>query len=293
VIVASVSDGTHSGHGEAVPYSRYGESVEGVLEAVRGANLTSRLDLQRALPPGAARNALDCALWDLRAKESGRPVWKLAGLPAPHPVTTAFTIGLGDEREVRRKARQALDYPLLKLKVDADRHVDLVRVVREAHSTAHIIVDANQSWTRELLERLTPELQQLGVELIEQPVARGDDASLDGLRSPLAVAADESCTDRHSLAGLAGRYQCVNIKLDKCGGLTEALAMCAEARRLGLGLMVGNMCGTSLAMAPAFLVAQACLVTDLDGPLLQRLDRPHPIRFERGVMQAPDSALWG
>ena len=244
-------------------------------------------------PAGGARNALDCALWDLRAKESGRPAWKLAALPAPHPVTTAFTIGLGDAQEVRRKARQALDYPLLKLKVDAERHVGLVRVVREEHPTAHIIVDANQSWTRELLERLTPELQQLGVELIEQPVARGDDASLDGLRSPLAVAADESCTDRHSLAGLAGRYQCVNIKLDKCGGLTEALAMCAEARRLGLGLMVGNMCGTSLAMAPAFLVAQACLVTDLDGPLLQRLDRPHPIRFERGVMQAPDSALWG
>ncbi|MBP6105677.1 MAG: N-acetyl-D-Glu racemase DgcA [Steroidobacteraceae bacterium] len=270
-------------------------SMAAQVEAVRSA-LHDRLtgaELIDLLPAGGARNALDCALWDLRAKESGRPAWKLAALPAPHPVTTAFTIGLGDAQEVRRKARQALDYPLLKLKVDAERHVGLVRVVREEHPTAHIIVDANQSWTRELLERLTPELQQLGVELIEQPVARGDDASLDGLRSPLAVAADESCTDRHSLAGLAGRYQCVNIKLDKCGGLTEALAMCAEARRLGLGLMVGNMCGTSLAMAPAFLVAQACLVTDLDGPLLQRLDRPHPIRFERGVMQAPDSALWG
>ena len=270
-------------------------SMAAQVEAVRSA-LHDRLtgaELIDLLPAGGARNALDCALWDLRAKESGRPAWKLAALPAPHPVTTAFTIGLGDAQEVRRKARQALDYPLLKLKVDAERHVGLVRVVREEHPTAHIIVDANQSWTRELLERLTPELQQLGVELIEQPVARGDDASLDGLRSPLAVAADESCTDRHSLAGLAGRYQCVNIKLDKCGGLTEALAMCAEARRLGLGLMVGNMCGTSLAMAPAFLVAQAFLVTDLDGPLLQRLDRPHPIRFERGVMQAPDSALWG
>lgn len=185
-------------------------------------------------------------------------------------MTTAFTIGLGDEPEVRRKAQQAFDYPLLKLKVDADRHVGLVRVVREVHPTARVIVDANQSWKDALLEQLLPQLQQLGVELIEQPVPRGHDATIEGLRSPLPIAADESCTDRHSPAAMAGRYQRVNVKLDKCGGLTEALAM-----------------------APAFLVAQACIVTDLDGPLLQRLDRPHPIRFERGVMYAPDPALWG
>ena len=271
------------------------ESMAAQIEDLRGA-LHDRLtgtELLDLLPAGGARNAIDCALWDLRAKETGSPVWKLAGLLAPHPVTTAFTIGLGDEQEVRRKARQALDFPLLKLKVDAERHVGLVRVVREAHPSARIIVDANQGWTRTLLERLLPQLHELGVELVEQPVPRGDDAALDGLRSPIPVAADESCTDRRSLAGLAAYYQCVNIKLDKCGGLTAALAMCAEARRLGLGLMVGNMCGTSLAMAPAFLVAQACIVTDLDGPLLQRLDRPHPIRFERGVMHAPDPALWG
>jgi L-alanine-DL-glutamate epimerase-like enolase superfamily enzyme len=286
------------GWGEAAGVDYDGETPESMasqVEAVRGA-LHDRLtgeDLLDLLPAGGARNALDCALWDLRAKETGLPAWKLAGLPAPQPVTTAFTIGLGDEPEVRRKARQARDYPLLKLKVDAERHVGLVRAVRKEHPTARVIVDANQGWTCALLEQLLPELQQLGVELVEQPVPRGEDAQLDGLRSPMPIAADESCTDRHSLAALAARYQCVNIKLDKCGGLTEALAMCAEARRLGLGLMVGNMCGTSLAMAPAFLVAQACFVTDLDGPLLQRLDRPHPIRIEHGVMQVPDSALWG
>lgn len=298
LVVQLTGPGGHRGWAEAAGVDYDGEtpaSMAAQIEALRGA-LHDRLtgaELIDLLPAGGARNALDCALWDLRAKEAGSPVWKLAGLSAPHPVTTAFTIGLGDEQEVRRKARQALDYPWLKLKVDAERHTGLVRVVREEHPTAHIIVDANQSWTRALLERLLPEMHGLGVELVEQPVPRGADATLDGLHSPVPVAADESCTDRHSLAGLAGRYQCVNIKLDKCGGLTEAFAMCAEARRLGLGLMVGNMCGTSLAMAPAFLVAQACIVTDLDGPLLQRQDRAHPIRFERGVMQVPESALWG
>jgi L-alanine-DL-glutamate epimerase-like enolase superfamily enzyme len=288
----------HRGWAEAAGVDYDGEtpaSMAAQVEAVRDA-LHDRLtgtELLELLPAGGARNAVDCALWDLRAKEAGRPAWQLAGLPAPHPVTTAFTIGLGDESEVRRKAREARDYPLLKLKVDAERHVDLVHCVREVHPAARIIVDANQSWTRALLERLLPKLHELGVELVEQPVVRGDDAALAGLRSPIPVAADESCTDRHSLAGLAAYYQAVNLKLDKCGGLTEALAMCVEAPRLGLDLMVGNMCGTSLAMAPAFLVAQSCSVTDLDGPLLQRQDRRHPIHFERGVMHAPDPALWG
>jgi L-Ala-D/L-Glu epimerase len=265
------------------------------VDAVRGAlhDRVTGQELLELLPAGGARNAIDCALWDLRAKEAGRTVWQLAGQPEPQPVTTAFTIGLGDAPEVQRKARQARDYPLLKLKVDAERHVDLVRVVREAHPVARLIVDANQSWTRALLEQLLPELHSQGVELVEQPVRRGEDATLDGLVSPVPLAADESCTDRSSLAALAGRYQCVNIKLDKCGGLTEALAMCAEARRLGLGLMVGNMCGTSLAMAPGFLLAQQCIVADLDGPLLQRLDRSDPIRFDRGLMHAPSAALWG
>jgi L-alanine-DL-glutamate epimerase-like enolase superfamily enzyme len=298
LVVRLTGTGGHRGWAEAAGVDYDGETPESMavqVDAVRGAlyDRVTGQELLERLPAGGARNAIDCALWDLRAKETGRAVWQLAGLPEPRPVTTAFTIGLGDAPEVQRKARQAREYPLLKLKVDAAHHVDLVRVVREAHPAARLIVDANQSWTRALLEQLLPELHSLGVELVEQPVRRGEDATLDGLVSPLPLAADESCTDRRSLAGLVGRYQCINVKLDKCGGLTEALAMCVEARRLGLGLMVGNMCGTSLAMAPGFLVAQQCTVADLDGPLLQRMDRSDPIRFERGVMHAPAAALWG
>jgi L-Ala-D/L-Glu epimerase len=264
------------------------DSVQGILhDDITGQEL---LDI---LPAGGARNALDCALWDLRAKQTGVAAWQSAGLAQPRTVTTAFTIGLGSQADVRRKARDALPYGLLKLKLDAERHVDLVRIVREEHPTARLLVDANQAWTRPLLERLLPQLRDLGVELVEQPVPRGEDAELDGWSGLLPIAADESCTDRRSLPALVGRYQYINVKLDKCGGLTEALAMCAEAKQLGLGLMVGNMCGTSLAMAPAFLVAQACRFTDLDGPLLQRLDREPRIRFDSSAMHPPEPALWG
>jgi L-alanine-DL-glutamate epimerase-like enolase superfamily enzyme len=250
-------------------------------------------DLLELLPAGGARNALDCALWDLRAKESSLPAAASAGLEALRPVTTAFTIGLGSEADTRRRAREAEAYPMLKLKLDAERHIDIVRIVREERPAARLLVDANQSWSRALLERLLPQLQALGVELIEQPVACGHDDSLDGLMPGVPLAADESCTDSRSLHALLGRYQYINIKLDKCGGLTEALALCAEATRRGLGLMVGNMCGSSLAMAPAFLLAQRCEYVDLDGPLLQRLDYSPPIRFEHGLMYPPSRALWG
>jgi L-alanine-DL-glutamate epimerase-like enolase superfamily enzyme len=250
-------------------------------------------DLLELLPAGGARNALDCALWDLRAKETGMSAAAAAGLEVLRPVTTALTIGLGSEPDTRRRAREAEPYPILKLKLDAERHIDIVRIVREEHPAARLLVDPNQSWSRSLLERLLPQLQALNVELIEQPVARDDDHSLDGLVSAVPLAADESCTDRRSLERLVGRYQYVNVKLDKCGGLTEALAMCTEATRLGLGLMIGNMCGSSLAMAPAFLIAQRCRYVDLDGPLLQRLDHSPPIRFEHGLMHPPPRALWG
>jgi L-alanine-DL-glutamate epimerase-like enolase superfamily enzyme len=250
-------------------------------------------ELARLLPAGGARNALDCALWDLEAKRSGVPAWRAAGLTALEPVTTCLTIGLGDEVETRRKAREAGGYEVLKLKLDAERHVDLVRIVREEQPQARLVVDANQAWSRSLLERLLPGLAALGVELIEQPVPRAEDATLDGLASSLPLAADESCVDRASLPGLTGRYRYVNIKLDKCGGLTEALALRSEAARLGFGLMVGNMCGTSLAMAPAFLIAQSCRYVDLDGPLLQREDRAPAIVYRHGVMSAPAAALWG
>ncbi|WP_394790206.1 enolase C-terminal domain-like protein, partial [Rhodoferax sp.] len=194
------------------------------------------------LPAGGARNALDCALWDLRAKQTGVPVWQAASLAAPHPVTTAFTIGLGDAATTRRKLRAARHYPLLKLKVDADRHLDVVQMAREEHPGARLVVDANQAWSLALLQKLLPLLAQAGVELVEQPLPRGQDALLDGLATPIPLAADESCTDRASLPVLIGRYQYINIKLDKCGGLTEGLALAAAARQLGLGLMVGNMC---------------------------------------------------
>jgi L-alanine-DL-glutamate epimerase-like enolase superfamily enzyme len=299
VLVATLTDGQgRRGWAEAAGVDYDGEtpqSMRAQLESVR-AGLGSDLSfdaVQRLLPAGGARNALDCALWDLRAKQTGRPAWQLAALAPPRSVTTAYTIGLGDDQATRRKARDARPYPLIKIKVDAERHVDLVRIVREEHPHARLIVDANQAWSRALLERLAEPLQQLGVELIEQPVPRGDDASLAGWRAVLPLAADESCTDAGSLPELARYYQHVNIKLDKCGGLTEALAMCRRATELGLQLMVGNMCGTSLAMAPAFLVAQSCSYVDLDGPLLQRLDRAVPIRFEGALMHAPDAALWG
>jgi L-alanine-DL-glutamate epimerase-like enolase superfamily enzyme len=253
----------------------------------------TRAEVARLLPPGGARNALDCALWDLEAKRSGVPAWRSAGLAGLAPVTTCLTIGLGNEADTRRKAREAGGYELLKLKLDAERHVDLVRIVREEQPSARLLVDANQAWSRPLLERLLPRLAPLGVELIEQPVPRQEDATLDGLVSSMPLAADESCIDRASLPGLLGRYRYLNIKLDKCGGLTEALALAAQATRLGFGLMVGNMCGTSLAMAPAFLIAQSCRYVDLDGPLLQRDDRAHAIIYRRGLMSVPDAALWG
>jgi len=288
----------HSGWSEAAGIDYEGETPQSMVAQI--AALHDRLhdglshdEVAEMLPAGGARNALDCALWDLRAKQSGVPVWQAAGQPPWQPVTTAFTLGLGDEATTRRKARQARAYPLLKLKVDARRHLDVVQMVRQEHPSARIVVDANQSWTVDLLRQLLPSLAAAGVELVEQPLPKGQDAELAGFSSPLPLAADESCTDRASLAQLLGRYQYINIKLDKCGGLTEGLALADEAARLGLGLMVGNMCGSSLAMAPAFVLAQRCAYVDLDGPLLQKSDCAHPMRYTRGVIQAPESALWG
>ncbi len=307
VIVATLTDSTGNvGRAEAAGVDYDGETpvrlaaqIDAVMPTLRGAMHSEAVDadllakLQSLLPPGGARNALDCALWDLRAKQMGVPAWKSAGLSSMHELTTVYTLGLGSEDDTRRKARDARQYPLLKLKCDGERHVDVVRWVREEHPQARIAVDANQAWSRELLERVLPQLVALGVEMVEQPVKRHEDAQLDGLVSPLPLAADESVTDRTSLAEIAGRYQYINIKLDKCGGLTEALAMSDLARSLGVQLMVGNMCGTSLGMAPAFLVGQRCGYVDLDGPLLQKLDRDHALVCVDGVMQPPVAMLWG
>ncbi len=298
LLVELTGEGGARGRAEAAGVDYDGEtpaSMSAQLASVAGQlhDAVTGRDLLEVLPAGGARNALDCALWDLRAKESGVPAAASAGLEMLRPVTTAFTIGLGSESETRRRARAAAGYPILKLKLDAERHIDIVRIVREQLPASRLLVDANQSWSRPLLERLLPQLESLGVELVEQPVARGDDDSLDGLIARVPLAADESCTDRRSLDALVGRYQYVNIKLDKCGGLTEALAVSTEATRRGLGLMIGNMCGSSLAMAPAFLIAQRCRYVDLDGPLLQRLDRSPAIRFEHGLMYPPSRELWG
>ena len=286
------------GYAEAAGVDYAGETPQSMaaqLAAVQPKlhDALSYAEVMQLLPAGGARNALDCALWDLRAKQSGIPVWKAAGLAPLQPVSTAFTLGLGDDATTRRKAREARQYPLLKLKVDALRHLDVVRLVREEHPQARLVVDANQSWTLDLLKTLLPQLKAEGVELVEQPLPQGQDNQLDGLQSPIPLAADESCTDRTSLPELLGRYQFINIKLDKCGGLSEGLALAAEARQHGLALMVGNMCGSSLAMAPAFLLAQQCAYVDLDGPLLQKLDRATPMHYHHGVIQAPDAALWG
>lgn len=249
--------------------------------------------LLKLLPAGGARNAIDCALWDLRAKQLGRPVWRSAGLDEPQPVVTAFTIGLGSPDEVRRRARAARGLPVIKLKLDAHRHRELLRIVRDELPSARLLVDANQAWTPDLLAGLLADLVAARVELIEQPLPRGADAALADLRSPIPICADESCTDRASLPALKGRYQAVNIKLDKCGGFTEALALAQAAEAQGLQIMVGNMCGTSLGMAPAFLLAQRARWADLDGPLLQRGDRVPAMTFDRGVAHPPPPALWG
>jgi L-alanine-DL-glutamate epimerase-like enolase superfamily enzyme len=240
---------------------------------------------------GRARNALDCACGTC-APSKAACRWRAAGCPScsqsPPP-----SPGPGRrEATTRRKARGA-PLPLLKLKVDAQRHLEVVRWVREEHPRARIVVDANQAWSLAQLQELLPALAKAGVELVEQPLARGQDAGLLGFASPIPLAADESCTDRSSLAHLLGRYQYINIKLDKCGGLTEALALAAQAQALGFGLMVGNMCGTSLAMAPAFLLAQQCRYVDLDGPLLQTEDRLHALHYQGAEITPPSPALWG
>lgn len=299
VIVVHLDDGQgHVGRGEAAGVLYDDEtlvSMAAQIDAVRPLlveDLTGEA-LLRALPAGGARNALDCALWDLRAKQTGRRAWALAGRLRSDPVASAFTIGLGREEDVRRHIRAARHLPLLKLKCDATRHLDMVRIAREEHPAARLLIDANQAFDRALLEGLLPELQALGVELIEQPVPRGTDAQLDGLRSPIPLAADESCNDRSSLAALVNRYQYINIKLDKSGGLTEGLALARAAKALGFGLMVGNMGGTALAMAPAHLIAQDCAYVDLDGPLLLSRDREPAMRYDGNLLQPPATALWG
>ncbi|MBB5220573.1 L-alanine-DL-glutamate epimerase-like enolase superfamily enzyme [Amaricoccus macauensis] len=294
VLTVTVEADGVRGRGECVPYARYGETIESVRAQVR--SLPARFDraaLQSLLPAGAARNAVDCALWDCEAKRAGRRVWDLAGLPAPGPEITAYTLSLDTPDAMRAEAARQASRPLLKIKLGGDGDMARLEAVRDGAPAARIIVDANEGWTPESYAALAPALLKLGVEMVEQPLPAGDDAALAGMARPLPVCADESCHDRASLAGLAGKYDVVNIKLDKTGGLTEALALRAEAEALGFGIMVGCMVGSSLAMAPAVVVAQGAAFVDLDGPLLLAADRPHGLHYDAGGVYPPEPELWG
>jgi len=299
VVVAEIGEGGRTGRGEATAIYYHGETAESVLaqvEAMAGpiADGAGRADLLAEMPRGAARNALDAALWDIEAKVAGRPVWALAGLDAPKPLQSAFTISLGDSDRMEADARAAAPvYPLLKLKLAGEGDIERVAAVRRGAPEARLIVDANESWTGRDVAAEASALLPFGVELIEQPVKAGQDHLLDGVRSPIALCADESCQDRADLPACAGRYAAINIKLDKAGGLSEALALAEEGRRLGLDLMVGCMLSTSLGIAPAMLVAQGARWVDIDGPLLLAADRDVPIRFERGIALPPSPSLWG
>ena len=297
VVVAELEDG-HRGRGEAVPYARYGETPEGAAAAIGALRpaLRSGLDraaLQAALPAGAARNALDCALWDLEAKRTGRRAYQLAALPPPKPLVTAYTISLADPQTMARAAECASARPLLKVKLGAANDAERIAAVRRAAPKAELIVDANEGWSESVLERNLAACAEAGVTLVEQPLPQGHDAKLAQITRTIAVCADESVHNRASLDALSGKYDAINVKLDKAGGLTEALALAMEAEHRGVVVMVGCMVATSLAMAPAMLVAQRARIVDLDGPLLLAKDRPHGLRFEGSVAYPPEPSLWG
>lgn len=294
VLTVTIRRGGAAGRGECVPYARYGETPESVAAAIGALPGTvTRDDLARLLPPGAARNAVDCALWDLEAKAAGRRVWQVAGLQPPAPLVTAYTLSLDRPEAMRAAAARHAGRPILKIKLGSADDLARLEAVRAGAPDAAIIVDANEGWTAELYADLAPHLQRLGVRLVEQPLPAGRDEALADMARPVPVCADESCHDRASLAALRGRYDVVNVKLDKTGGLTEALALCAAARAQGLGVMVGCMVGTSLAMAPAILAAQGADFVDLDGPLLLARDRDRPLRYEGSVLHPGDADLWG
>ena len=298
VVVAEVTDGKHSGRGECVPYARYGESVEGVAASIEkcAANFArgmSRSGLAALLPAGAARNALDCALWDFEAKRSGRRAAEIAGLRTLRPVQTAFTISLDTPEAMAAKARAAHAYPLLKLKLGGEGDEERLAAIREAVPQARLIADANEAWQADETESLLAAAARARVDLVEQPLPAGQDAILAQIARPVPVCADESVHDRASLDGLHDRYDAVNIKLDKTGGLTEALVTAERARALGLKTMVGCMVATSLAMAPALLLAQCADWVDLDGPLLLARDRAPGLVYDGAMVLPPPPALWG
>ncbi|MEM8644430.1 MAG: N-acetyl-D-Glu racemase DgcA [Pseudomonadota bacterium] len=298
VVLAELSDGIATGQGECVPYARYGESVDSVVSAIEKLRpeLDGGLDLNRLqvlLPPGAARNAVDCALWDLQAKRSGLSAAALANLTPLHAVQTAFTISLGEPAVMAAKARESATHPLLKLKLGGDGDADRMRAVRDAVPGARLIVDANESWRKDLVQPLLAVAAETAIELVEQPLPAGEDSFLAEIVHDVPICADESAHDSTGLGRLVGHYDAVNIKLDKTGGLTEALRMADQALALDIRVMVGCMVATSLAMAPAILVAQKADWVDLDGPLLIARDRDPALAYADGEVHPPSPALWG
>ena len=282
------------GQGECVPYARYGETQESVIAQIEGLpEGVTRSALQELLPPGAARNAVDCALWDWEAKATGRPVHELIALPAPKPVQITYTLSLDTPERMEEEARKHAWRPLLKIKLGTPDDMPRLEAVRRGAPKSTIIVDANEGWTAEIYSELAPHLLRLGVALVEQPLPAGQDDLLAEIARPLPVCADESCHDRKGLAALRGKYDLVNIKLDKTGGLTEALATRAMAQELGFGLMIGCMVGSSLAMAPGLILAQGAPYVDLDAPLLLSEDRPTPLHVDGATLHPPLPALWG
>lgn len=298
VVVVRVTENGITGRGECVPYPRYGESIEGVVAAIEAAipaieKSSTRPALTMTMKAGAARNAVDGALWDLEAKTSGRPAHEIAGLPVPHPLTTCFTLSLGTPESMQAKAREAAARPLLKVKLGGEGDLDRVRAVRAGAPASRIVVDANEAWSVEMLKAYPPELAKLGVEMIEQPLPAGQDTWDASLPRPVPLCADESCHGIDTLSSLKGRYDLINVKLDKTGGLTAALELIAAAEAEGFKVMVGCMVGTSLGMAPAFLAGQRAAYVDLDGPLILSRDRVPGIRFEGSLMHPPPRELWG
>ncbi len=294
VLTVQVSDGVHTGWGECVPYARYGETLDSVTNEI--AELSggiTRAALYDLLPAGAARNAVDCAMWDLEAKQSGKRAWQLAGLTEPGPEITAYTLSLDTPEAMQAQAAQNAFRPLLKIKLGTPDDMPRLEAVRAGAPKSRIIVDANEGWSAEVYTDLAPHLLRLCVDMVEQPLPAGEDDALIGLERPVPLCADESCHDRASLPALKGKYDMINIKIDKTGGLTEALALRDAAVSEGYEVMVGCMVGSSLAMAPATLVAQGAAVVDLDGPLLLAEDRDQPLIFDAAGVHPPTAALWG
>ncbi|PRY92140.1 N-acetyl-D-Glu racemase DgcA [Donghicola tyrosinivorans] len=294
VLSVQITRGGVTGYGECVPYARYGETLDSVSEQIAGLPQDiERKALQYALPAGAARNAVDCALWDLEAKKTHRRVWDLAGVPAPGPEVTAYTLSLASPEEMEEQARKNAFRPLLKIKLGTPEDMPRLEAVRRGAPSSRIIVDANEGWSAEVYSDLAPHLVRLGVEMVEQPLPAGQDDALLGLERPVPLCADESCHDRNGLEKLRGKYDMINIKLDKTGGLTEALALRRAAEEMGFDIMVGCMIGSSLAMAPATVVARGVKVVDLDAPLLLAEDRDNALHYDADGVHPPVAALWG